>query len=160
MIALIVALGKNNLIGKGNDLPWHYPEDLQYFKETTLHKTVLMGEATFHSIVARLHKPLPNRKSIVATLDHNFHYDGVEVIHDLFTFLKNPPKEDVFIIGGKQIYQLSLPYVDRMYITHVKADYEGDVFLEGIDFSKFDLISQKDQGDCSFCIYERRKQAC
>lgn len=160
MIALIVALGPNNLIGKGNDLPWHYPEDLQYFKETTLHQTVLMGEATFYSIVSRLHKPLPNRKSIVATLDPTFHYDGVRVIHDLFSFLKNPPKEDIYIIGGKQIYQLSLSYVDRMYITHVHKEYEGDVYLNGIDFSQFDCISRRDQGDLSFCIYERRIASC
>ncbi|MFA6890248.1 MAG: dihydrofolate reductase [Bacilli bacterium] len=160
MIALIVALGKNNLIGKGNDLPWHYSEDLKYFKETTLHKTVLMGEATFYSIVNRLNKPLPNRNTIVATLDLTFHYEGVRVIHDLFAFLKNPPEEDIFIIGGKQIYQLSLPYVNRMYITHVHGEHDGDVFLNGIDYNQFECISCRDQGDLSFCIYERRNKPC
>ena len=65
MISIIVAIGNHNLIGKGNDLPWHYPEDLQYFKEKTVNQTVLMGENTFYSIMDRLHKPLPKRNNIV-----------------------------------------------------------------------------------------------
>lgn len=157
MINLIVAIGigKNNLIGKGNTLPWHYKEDLQYFKQTTMNKTVVMGENTFYSIVGRNNKLLPNRKMVVATFNKDFHYDGVIVINDLEKFLKETD-EDVFIIGGSQIYKASLPFVDRLYITHINKEYEGDVYFPEIDYSLFNKISQKDSGDLSFCIYERK----
>lgn len=82
MIALVVAMDKNNLIGRNNTLPWSYPEDLKYFKNLTLNKTVLMGRKTFLSIIALLGEPLPKRKSLVITSDVNFSYPGVEVIHD------------------------------------------------------------------------------
>ena len=83
MVSLIVAIGKNNLIGKDNDLPWHYKEDLQYFKQTTLNKTVVMGENTFYSIFNRTNKLLANRKMGVATFNKEFKMDGVEVTCDL-----------------------------------------------------------------------------
>lgn len=156
MINLIVAIGKNNLIGKDNDLPWHYKEDLQYFKKMTTSKTVLMGEQTFYSITNRLNHPLPNRKNIVATLDKMFSYEGVEVVNDLISFLKTT-KEDIFIIGGKQIYTLSLPYCDRLYITHVNKEYSGNVFFPKINYENYNMISKEDSGDLSFCIYERKK---
>lgn len=155
MINLIVAIGQNNLIGKDNDLPWHYKEDLKYFKETTMNKTVLMGEKTFYSIVSRTGKLLSNRKMIVATLDKSFSYEGVEVVNDLIGFLKNT-KEDIFVIGGSQIYKLSLPYVDRLYITHVNKEYEGNVYFPPIDWNKYKKISQRDSGELSFCVYERK----
>ena len=156
MISIIVAIGKNNLIGKGNDLPWYYPEDLKYFKSKTLNKTVLMGENTFYSIVNRINKPLPKRKSIVATLNNDFKYDGVEVIHDAIAFLKEDHEEEIFIIGGMQIYKLALPYADRLYITHVNKDYEGDVFFPEINYENYKLISRDDVNDeLSFCIYEK-----
>ncbi len=155
MINLIVAIGVNNVIGKDNELPWHYKEDLQYFKETTMHKTVLMGDNTFYSIVSPRGKLLPNRKMVVATLDQKFHYEGVEVVYDLISYLKNT-KEEIFIIGGSQIYKLSLPYVDRLYITHVKKEYEGNVYFPELDLNLYNKISQKDSGDLSFCVYERK----
>lgn len=155
MVNLIVAIGVNNLIGKGNDLPWHYKEDLQYFKEKTLNKTVVMGEVTFYSIFNRNKKLLPNRKMVVATFNKDFHHEGVEVTHDLEKYLKETT-EDVFIIGGSQIYKASLPLVDRLYITHVNKEYEGDIYFPVIDYSLFNKISQRDSGDLSFCVYERK----
>lgn len=156
MINLIVAIGKNNLIGKDNDLPWHYSEDLKYFKETTMNKTVVMGLNTFYSIFDRTKKLLPNRKMVVATFDKTFKHEGVEVTHDLDKYLQET-KEDVFIIGGCQIYKASLKYVDRFYITHINKEYDGNVFFPEIDFSKYNKISQRDSGDLSFCVYERIK---
>lgn len=155
MINLIVAIGKNNLIGIDNDLPWHYSEDLKYFKETTMNKTVVMGENTFYSIFSRTKKLLPNRKMVVATFNKDFKHEGVEVTHDLIKYLKET-KEEVFIIGGCQIYKASLDIVDRMYITHINAEHEGNVFFPEIDYSKFNKISQRDSGDLSFCVYERK----
>jgi len=143
------------LIGKNNDLPWNYPEDLQYFKYITLNKTVLMGVTTFESIISRLNKPLPNRKSIVASLE-DFSYPGVEVINDLDNFLKKPHNEEIFVIGGKTIYELALPYADKLYITHIKKVYEGDTYLD-IDLSSFKLIKSDDNEDLTFAVYERIK---
>ncbi|HKM29904.1 MAG TPA: dihydrofolate reductase [Bacilli bacterium] len=157
MISIIVAIGRNNLIGKGNDLPWYYPLDLKYFKEKTLNKTVLMGENTFYSIVDRLNKPLPKRKSIVATLNPEFSYPGVEVVNDLIGFLQQEHQEEIFVIGGKQIYNLALPYADRLYITHIDKDYAGDVYLPAIDYSKYQIISENIVGDLKFCIYKKVK---
>lgn len=157
MISLIVAIGQNNLIGKDNDLPWHYSEDLKYFKNVTKGKTVIMGENTFYSIVNRLSHPLPNRKSIVATLNKDFSYPNVEVVNDFIKFLKeDESEEEMFIIGGKQIYALALDYVDRMYITHVNCPYEGNVFFPAIDYSKFNKISSTISGDLEFAVYERK----
>lgn len=155
MISIIVAIGVDNLIGKGNDLPWYYPSDLKYFKQKTLNKTVLMGEQTFLSIFNRNNKPLPNRKNIVATLDETFKYPGIEITNDLVKFLKQKHDEEIFVIGGLQIYKLALPYADRLYITHINKKHDGDVYFPQIDFSKYKLTSKIDDGDLSFCIYER-----
>lgn len=155
MISLIFAIDPNRLIGKGNDLPWNYPEDLRYFKNTTYHKTVLMGLETFRSIFSRIGKPLPNRKSIVASLEP-FSYPGVEVIDDLIAFLNAPREEEIFIIGGKTIYELSLPYADRLYITHIRKVHEGDIFLDKLDLSKFRLVQMDERDELAFAIYERK----
>ncbi|MFH0992934.1 MAG: dihydrofolate reductase [bacterium] len=156
MISMIFAIDPNGLIGKGNDLPWNYPQDLQYFKATTLHKTVLMGLATYRSILARIGKPLPERTSVVASLEP-FADPRVHVISDLIAYLSEPRSEEVFVIGGKTIYELAFPYADRLYITHVKKAYTGDVFLRNLDFSTFRLVSERDEPELSFCIYERKR---
>lgn len=159
MISLIFAIDKNNLIGKGNDLPWHYPQDLKYFKEKTLNKKVLMGENTFYSIFSRINKPLPKRENIVATLNKDFHYDGVKVVYDLIDYLKNNNDlEEIFIIGGKTIYSIALPYADRLYITHINKEYDGDVYFPKIDYDKYNKIFSKIDGELEFAIYERKER--
>ncbi len=156
MVNLIVAIGKNNVIGIGNKLPWHYKEDLQYFKTTTMNQTVIMGEATFKSILGYLNKPLPKRTSVIATTS-GYTYDGVESTDDIITYLKNYPKDkDIFIIGGKIIYDLTLNIADRLYITHIDKEYEGDVFFKEIDFSKYNKIKERISGELNFSVYERR----
>ena len=158
MISLIWAMDKNNLIGKDNDLPWHYKEDLQYFKEKTMGKKVIMGENTFFSIVSRINKPLPGRMNVVATLNKDFHYDGVEVTFDLISYLKEHENddEDIFVIGGKQIYALALPYAKRLYITHIDKEYEGNVYFPKIEYDKYNVISKKQVNELNFVIYERK----
>ena len=159
MINIIVAIGVNNLIGKNNDLPWHYKEDLQYFKEVTMNKTVIMGEQTFYSIVNRIGKPLPKRKSIVATFDLDFKYDGVEVTHDLIRFLElnKESQEEIFVIGGMQIYKVSLPYANKLYITHVLKEYEGNVYFPEINYSLYDKDIVRKSDELEFCVYTRKK---
>ena len=163
MISLIVAIGKNNLIGKDNNLPWYYPEDLKYFKKVTANHPVIMGENTFYSIVDRLSHPLKNRRNIVATLNKDFSYKqegyDVEVVYDFIKWMQEhkDDSEEYFVIGGKQIYALSLNYVDKMYITHVNKEYEGNVFFPHIDYDKFNKISSTISGDLDFSVYERIK---
>jgi len=156
MISLIFAIDPNKLIGKANDLPWHYPADLKYFKAKTADKTVLMGLETFRSILARNGKPLPKRHSVVASLEP-FSYPGVEVTGDLIGYLKQPREEEIFVIGGKTIYELSLPYADRLYITHIKQVHEGDVYLDKLDLGQFRLISEDIHKELTFAIYERKR---
>lgn len=157
MISIIVALAKNNVIGKSNDLPWYYPEDLKYFKQITSNHTVLMGRNTFESILSRINKPLPNRKNIVVTKNPDFHYDNVEVVHDLEAFLSQNHEEEIFVIGGKQIYEQVIDYAQRLYITHINKEHSGDVYFPEIDYSKYQLVSKNDLNELSFCIYERIK---
>lgn len=110
---------------------------------------------TFKSIISYLNKPLKGRKSVIATLS-DYEYEGVERTNDIITYLNNYPKEEeIFIIGGKIIYDLTLDIVDRLYITHINKDFEGDVFFKEIDYSKFNKISEKVSGDLTFSIYER-----
>lgn len=154
MISLIFATDPNHLIGIDNDLPWHYPEDLKYFKKTTLNKTVLMGLNTFQSILSRIHKPLPNRKHIVASFD-SFSYPGVVAITDLIAFLKEEHEEEIFVIGGKTIYELAFPYADKLYITHIKKAHVGNVYLD-FNLDNFQETSKKETDDLIFATYERK----
>lgn len=157
MINLIVAIGKNNVIGLGNKLPWHYKEDMKYFKNMTWDKTVIMGEMTFKSIISYLNKPLVGRTSVIATLT-DYEYAGVEKTNDIINYLKNfPIDEEIFIIGGKIIYDITLDLANRLYITHINKDFEGDVFFKDIDYSKYDKISERVSGDLTFTIYEKVK---
>lgn len=159
MVNLIVAIGKNNVIGKGNELPWHYKEDLEYFKKTTMNQKVIMGEQTFKSILGYLHKPLPGRTSIIATLT-DYTYPSVEVTNDIISYIIHFPKEEeLFIIGGKIIYDLTLDYADRLYITHVNKEYDGDVFFKEINYDKYNKIKSHVSGDLEFAVYER-KESC
>lgn len=155
MISLIVAIAQNNVIGKDNQLPWHYKNDLKYFKEITTNHTVVMGRNTFESIINRNGKILPNRKNVVVTRNRNFKYKDVEVIHDFEEYLKQDHKDEIFIIGGNQIFKDSFKYADRLYITHIHKDYDGDVFFPEYNQNDFKLISRNDDGELSFCLYER-----
>ena len=153
MKSLIVAIGVNGLIGKGNDLPWHYPEDLKYFKKVTSGHPVFMGYNTFLSIYNRLGKPLPNRTNYVLTYEDELPGDAI-VVKNLDQFVKEQ-EEEVFCIGGKMIYQMVLPYADRLYITRVNKEYQGDVFFPSYDESKFKLVSSRESGDLTFEVYEK-----
>lgn len=156
MINLIVAISKNGVIGKSNSLPWYYKEDLQYFKEITTGKTVVMGKNTFNSILSRNNKPLPNRNNVVVTRNVNYSYEGVVVINDVKKYLLDNKDKDIFVIGGKQIYEEVYDLVDRFYITHINKDYDGDIVLN-IDYSKLELSKSFDKNELTFAVYERRK---
>lgn len=155
MISMILAMDKNNLVGKGNDLPWYYPEDLKYFKNTTLGKDVLMGYNTYLSIVNRIGKPLPNRVNHVLTYEKELPLGGhiVDNLDDLLSEYENSDKE-LFIIGGKSIYEMLVDKAQRIYLTRINDVHEGDIYLNCFDFSKYNLISKTECGVLSFEIYE------
>lgn len=140
MLSIIVAVAENNSIGKDNNLLWRLPGDLKRFKEITDGNTIVMGRKTFLS----LPKVLPNRHHIVITRDKNFSIDdkNVTVINSLETILekysKNP--EEVFIIGGGEIYASFFPYVEKIYLTKVYKNFNGDTFFPEIDYSKWEKV--------------------
>lgn len=157
MISIIVAIGKNRAIGRKNQLLWDIPEDMAHFKKITTGHTVIMGEKTFASIG----RPLPNRRNIVVTLDKNFQAEGVEIRYSLEEVLseyKNKP-EEVFVIGGGQIYNLSLPLADKLYLTIVDdAPTDADTFID--DYSEFkNVVSEEkvDNGKYQFTFLELTK---
>ena len=131
MISLIAAIGKNNELGKKNTLLWDLPADMKHFRETTRGHTVIMGQKTFESIG----RPLPNRRNIVVTRDDNFKIEGIEIsmsLEDTLASFANST-EEVFVIGGGQIYKQSIEKADRLYITHVDMeDKEADTFFPEI----------------------------
>lgn len=134
MISLIAAIGKNNEIGKGNTLLFTIPADMKHFKETTTGHSVIMGRKTFESIG----RALPNRKNIIITRDSNFKLDGIdniEIKHSLIDALEPfKDKEEVFIIGGGEIYKQAIEKADKLYITEVEAeDKDANSFFPIID---------------------------
>ena len=131
MISLISAIGRNNELGKGNDLLWKLPADMEHFKKITSLHSVIMGRKTFESIG----KILPNRTNIVITRDINYKKEGIKVAHSLSEALDivGDDNEEVFIIGGGELYAQTMPIADKLYITHVDAsDKEADAFFPEI----------------------------
>lgn len=157
MIAMILAMDKNNLVGRGNDLPWNYPEDLKYFKSVTLNKDVFMGYNTYLSIVSRIGKPLPKRNNYVLTYENELPLGGY-IVKDINSFLEkyNNTDEEVFIIGGKSIYEMLVNRVDYIYLTRINNEHDGDVYLNCIDFSLFELQKATPCGVLSFEVYKRK----
>ena len=158
MISLIWAMDKNWLVGKDNKLPWHFKEDLLYYKEKTAGNTVLMGDVSYYSLKSYYkEKPLPYGKIYVASLDKLDLSDAV-VVNDVVKFLKEFPKEEeLWVVGGATIYKFALPYADRLYITHVDGEYEGDTYFPKFDLENdFILVSSRLSGVLNFSVYERR----
>ncbi|WP_018247239.1 dihydrofolate reductase [Orenia marismortui] len=159
-LSIIAAMDKNQLIGKKNKMPWYLPADLSYFKKLTSKHIIVMGRRTFESIG----KPLKNRRNIVLTRNTDYSIDGCEIMHSideiLNTFINS--NEEIFIIGGAEIYKSFLPYVNRLYITKIDHEFEGDTFFPKIDWNKWKKTSEKNAikdtdnpYTYSYHIYER-----
>lgn len=163
MISIISALANNRTIGKKNDLPWHLPADLKHFKETTTGKAIVMGLNTFKSIGS---KPLPNRKNIVLSGDMTVQVpEGVILVSSLERVLEMTKDEkEVMICGGAMVYQQFLPLADRMYLTYIDHDFDGDIFFPEFNMNDWQEISrenhqpdEKNLYPYSFVILERKK---
>lgn len=138
MLSIIVAIAKNGTIGDKNSLLWHIKEDMRFFRTTTSGHAVIMGRKTFESLGSR---PLPKRTNIVITRSER-EFEGALTAHSLEEAVRLAGNdEEVFIIGGAQIYAEALTVADRLYITHVDKEYEGDTAFPTIDFSKWHLTS-------------------
>ena len=160
-ISLIAAMSRNFVIGKNNSLPWNIKEDMKHFRETTRGHAVIMGRKTFESLSG----PLPKRRNIVITRDLDYKRDGIEIVHsvDEALGLFKDDKEEIFIIGGGELYKQTMPLADRLYITHIEAeDKDANVFFSEIIPIIWDEISheehQKDEKNpfaYTFSIYEK-----
>lgn len=166
-LALIVAQGRNRVIGNENRLPWYLPEDLRYFKQVTLGKPIIMGRKTYESIG----KPLPGRTNIVITRDPDWFAEGVKLSASLEEAVEIAEAQalvdgvdEAVIIGGAQIYAQSLSQVDRLYMTEVDAEPEGDAWFPEVDYSlwselareSFPAGDQPNRYPYAFVVYERK----
>lgn len=142
IISLLVAASENNVIGRDNKLPWHLPNDLKYFKNLTWAMPILMGRKTFNSIG----KPLPGRKSIVITRNSDWQHDGVDAvhsIHDAVEKAKGYGAKEIFVIGGAEIFKTALSDANRIYLTRIHQNIDGDVYFPEIDKTEWDLVSER-----------------
>ena len=132
IVSMIAAHANNRVIGKDNQLIWHLPADLKFFKNTTSGHTIIMGRKTYDSIG----RPLPNRTNVVITRNKDFEAEGCEVFHALEDALSaHAHEEEVFIVGGAQLYEIGLEYAHRLYLTEIDAEFEGDTFFPEYDTS-------------------------
>ena len=158
-LSLIVAIGKNNEIGKDNKLLWNIPEDLSFFKERTINKTIVMGSNTFYS----LPRILPNRHYIVLTKSNDKFPNEIEVFNDFEKLLNDLSNrnEEIFIIGGAAIYKLFINYVDKMYITEIDKEYKADKFFPKVDYDKWDkeILCEHSYNDLNYkhVLYKRKR---
>lgn len=137
-ISIIVAASANNVIGVGGGLPWHLPEDLKRFKEVTMGKPMIMGRATFDSIG----RALPGRRSIVLTRQADFVAEGCEVVPTVDAALAAASDaEEVMIVGGGEIYRQFLPLANRIYLTRVQAEIQGDTLFPELDMDHWEVVA-------------------
>lgn len=168
-VALVVAVTENGVIGKDNDMPWHLPNDLKYFKKLTMSKPVIMGRKTWES----LGRPLPGRLNIVLTRNRFFEAEGAVVVHSwkearriALEDAKKNNVDEIFIIGGGEIFRQTLHFADRMYVTEVLATIEGDTFFSNLDYDEWQKsssqvppVGKKDSYPTRYVVYERRRSA-
>lgn len=160
-ISAIVATAKGNVIGKDNDIPWYLPADLKYFKKQTLNHHIIMGRKTYQSIG----RPLPKRTNIVITRDPFFIATNCIVcssVEDALEIAQDNGEQEAFIIGGGMIYELTQQYWDRVYLTEVDLEVEGDIYFPALKEEEWKLISsnpqkadEKNEFDYTFKIFER-----
>jgi len=162
IISCIVATAKNNVIGKDNDIPWYLPADLNYFKKVTINHPIIMGRNCYASIG----RPLPKRTNIIVTRDPFFISSNCLVAHSIpqaLSMALDKNIEEVFIIGGGQIYAQTMDLCSKIYWTEVDLEVDGDVFFPDVSMDEWELVSEephtkdeKNEFDYNFKVYQRR----
>jgi dihydrofolate reductase len=150
---IVAAVGRNGVIGVAGGLPWRLPEDLARFKEITMGHALVMGRATYESIG----RPLPGRSNIVLTRSPDWSGDGVDVVSSLqeAVDLAADRGQDVFFSGGAEVYRMALDISDRLELTEVDAEPDGDTFFPPVDWSKWREVSRQDRAGFAWVGYER-----
>ena len=159
IVAMIVAMTRNGVIGKDNAMPWHLPADLAYFKQTTLGKPIVMGRNTFNSIG----RALPGRRNIIVSQSLTTAPEGTEVVTSPEAALALLADEaEVMVMGGGQLYQAFLPLSQRLYLTQIEADIEGDTLFPfqaadwQLESEQLRSADERNEYDCRFQVYEKR----
>ena len=160
MLSLIAAVARNRAIGKDNQLLWHLPEDMKHFRETTCGKPVVMGRKTWESLPEKF-RPLPGRQNIVVSRDPAYKAHGADLAGSLEGALALAGgAEEVFVIGGEQLYRAALPFADRLYLTEVELEPEADAFFPELNPAVWQEIERRASGEsmpaCTFVVYVRR----
>ncbi|MGB7757554.1 MAG: dihydrofolate reductase [Salinisphaera sp.] len=157
-ISLIAAMDANGVIGAEGGMPWHLPDDLRWFKQNTRDKPIVMGRRTFESIG----RALPHRCNLVLTRQADFHAAGVEVVDRFETAVARAVgAAELMVIGGAQVYALAMPQADRLLITRIEAEYDGDTWFPEIDWARWRLVADEprpaadDTPAYRFMTYER-----
>ncbi len=158
-LSLIAAVAENNVIGKNNNLIWHLPNDLKYFKKITSEHTIIMGRKNFEAIG----RALPNRKSVVISRNKNYKAKDCVVVNNIEEAVNQAKGDDEpFVIGGGEIYKQMLSLVNKIYLTRVHASFKGDTFFPELDKREWKLISEeknkvddKHKYPYTFFVYER-----
>ncbi len=158
MISLIAAMDHNRLIGNNNQLPWHLPADFAHFKAVTMGKPIVMGRKTWESIG----RPLPGRTNIVLSRNPDLQLDGAQCASSLAEARALAGESpELMVIGGSVVYELAMPEAQRLYITHVDGEFEGDAWFPPIGDEWRKVSSQHQAADdknpyaCEFAVYER-----
>lgn len=155
VFSMILAMDESNLVGNSEakyGIPWHYSEDMVFYKNMTMGKKNIMGRKTFELIG----RPLPNRETYIVTRDESYHVDGCVTINNIGEILKLNSNEEIMIIGGAEIFNLMFDYIDRIYLTKVLNTYKGDCYYD-LNLSNFRLLSSKqgENKELVFEVYER-----
>ena len=156
-IALIAAVARNGVIGHGNDLLWKLPEDMAFFKRTTLGNPVIMGRKTWDSLPARF-RPLPGRRNVVVTRNTAWQAEGADAVRSLdaaLALLAGTPK--AFVIGGAELYALALPRAAELVLTEIDAELDGDIFFPRWDRARFIETARDDRPGFSFVTYNNTR---
>jgi dihydrofolate reductase len=164
IISLIAAMAQNRVIGKNNDLPWRLPDDMKFFMNTTKGHHVIMGRKNYDSLLDKF-KPLPDRTNIVVTRQQNLKAPGCLVVNSVDTALqiaREHNEQEAFVIGGAEIYALTLQGANRLYLTEINAAVEGDTYFPLFDKKQWKEISrkhhpvdEKHRYSFDFVVYER-----
>lgn len=151
-ISLISAMTQERVIGCDEGMPWHIPEELQYFKAITMGKPMVMGRATFDAIGRRV---LPGRTSIVLTRDKQFQYPNVLVAHSVQAAIDIAGEQELMVIGGAQVYQAFFPLANKLYLSIIDGVYSGDVFFPAYDENQWMLKQEKKYAEFTAKIFEK-----